>query len=207
MTELSRRDLAKQALQAGGFLTVLAALGLPAAAAAFDNPAKTNPFLNRDDLDDALKSLYMTYDSTSPYPHKFNDVLSKARLRGFEFYVTKGLEKEYVKHYLSTMKPVFKKIKEQVKKDGPEKGLYSMFEGTSAGFQLYERIDIKPGERSFPCPYKGTLENCKKWLGTFTIEWPMVCGKWCTPIWKGFADDIGIKINIQPGETCKVTLA
>ena len=58
-----------------------------------------------------------------------------------------------------------------VKQKGPDKGLYVMFERTTCSYQLFERINIKEGERSFPCPYKGVLENCKKYLGGFTIEW------------------------------------
>jgi len=184
-------------------------LNFPAMAQTFDylGPIKKNKVLQRDDLDDALKSLFMTYDSTRPYPHKFNETITKAQLEALECYILKGVEKEYVEHYITTMSPILKRIKQLVEKEGAEKGLVSMFEGTTCSYQLFERINVKPGERSFPCPYKGKLEDCKKWLGTFTINWEDVCNKWCIPTWSGFAKEIGININIQPGEECRVTLA
>jgi hypothetical protein len=214
MTELNRRNFAKQTVTWGGAaLTLLTFFNVPRAAwgAGAGNPLqaiKENPFLQRDDLSDALKSFYMTYDSTSPYPHKFNDVISKGQLETLEFFISKGLVKEYAEHYVATMAPVLQRVKQIVEKEGPDKGLWGMFEGTSCGYQLFERIDVKPGERSFPCPYKPALENCKKWLpNRFTMEWQDVCSKWCTPTWQGFAQGMGIKIAIQPGEICTVKLA
>ena len=217
MKELERRDFAKQTLKWGGALTLLTVLNLPRVALGAGpgpgsgNPLKTmqeNPFLQREDLQDALKSLYMTYDSTSPYPHKFNDVISKGQLECLEFFLSQGLVKEYAEHYVSTMGPVLQRVKQIVEKEGPDKGLWGMFEGTSCGYQLFERINVKPGERSFPCPYKQALENCKKWLpNRFTMEWQDVCNKWCIPTWTGFAQGMGIKIAIQPGEICTIKLA
>ncbi|MEI6127940.1 MAG: hypothetical protein WCQ99_15440, partial [Pseudomonadota bacterium] len=163
-------------------------------------------FLNREDLSDALKSLYMTYDATSPYPHKFNEVLTKTQMRTLQFHITNGIEKEYVAHYLTTLEPLLKKIKALVDTEGAEKGLYSMFEGTPAGYQLLERIDVQPGRRTFPCPYKEMLANCKKYLLTFSIEWNDVCSRWCTPTWTGVADRLGIPLSVTPGETCTVAL-
>ena len=104
MQECTRRELARQAAAWGGALSVLTILNFPGIAAAFKGPGnplakmKNEKFLQRDDLQDALKSLYMTYDATNPYPHKFNDVIVKAQLRGLEFYIQKGLEKEYAAH-------------------------------------------------------------------------------------------------------------
>jgi hypothetical protein len=209
MTELSRRNFGKHTIKWGGALSLLTVLNSPGIAQAFDylGPLKKNKFLKRDDLGYALKSLFMTYDSTFPYPHKFNETITKAQLRGLEFYVLKGLEKEYVDHYIGTMRPMLKMIKKFVEKEGPDKGLFGMFERTTCSYQLFERINIKPGERSFPCPYMETLGHCKKYLGTFTIEWKDVCNKWCTPIWLGFAKEIGIKISVHPGLECKVKLA
>jgi len=215
MKEIERRDFAKQTFKWGGVLTLLTVLN-PARAAlgagpGRGNPLKAmqkNPFLQRDDLQDALRSLYMTYDSTSPYPHKFNDVISKGQLEYLELIVSKGLEKEYVEHYVTTMKPILMRVKQMVKKEGPDKALHAMFEGTTCSYQLMERIDVKQGERNFPCPYKPALERCKKWLpNRFVMEWEDVCNKWCIPTWQGFANVIGIKIAIKPGETCIVKLA
>ncbi len=236
MSDHERRDFTKQTLKWGGALTLLAAFsparlifgagpgGPPGAApggppggkaggppAGMGNPLKMmqeNPFLQRNDLEDALKSMYMTYDSSRPYPHKFNDVISKGQLECLEFIVSKGLEKEYVEHYVTTMKPILQRIKQQVAKEGPDKALYGMFEGTTCSYQLMERIDVKQGERSFPCPYGPALERCKQWLPErFFMKWEDVCNKWCIPGWQGFAKEMEVKIAITPGETCVVKLA
>ena len=231
MNQLERRKFTKQTLKWGGamaFLSVLkpsrvalaqgppAGVGGPPAGAGgpppgAGNPLKVmqeNPFLQRDDLQDALKSMYMTYDSSRPYPHKFNDVISKGQLECLELIVSKGLEKEYVEHNVATMKPILMRVKQRVEKEGPEKALEGMFEGTTCSYQLMERIDIKQGERSFPCPYGPALERCKQWLPErFVMEWQDVCNKWCIPSWQGFAKVIGVKIAVQPGETCIVKLA
>jgi hypothetical protein len=120
----------------------------------------------------------------------------------------KGMDREYVEHYVMLMSPVLKRLKKLVEKEGPDKGLWGMFEDTPS-YQLFERIDEKQGERSFPCPYKGALENCKKWMRAedFFFEWQDVHEKWCIPIWTGFAKEIGIKIIVQPGDMCTVKLA
>jgi len=209
MTKLARRNFGKQTLKWGGGLSLLTALNFPAIAWAFSpmEPMKKNKILERDDLGDALKSLFMTYDTTTPYLHKFNETITKAHLRGLEFYILKGVEKEYAEHYISTMDPILKMIKKWVGKEGPEKGLFGMFERTTCSYQLFERINIKEGKRSFACPYKGKLEDCKKYLGTFTIDWKDVCNKWCIPTWSGFTEGIGINITIHPGEECRVKLA
>jgi hypothetical protein len=215
MKELERRDFAKQTLKWGGALTLLTVFNPLGAAwgagSSMGNPLKAlqkNPFLQRDDLQDALKSLYMTYDSTSPYPHKFNDVISKGQLEFLELIVSKGLEKKYVEHNITTMKPILMRVRKMVEKEGPDKALYGMFEGTTCSYQLMERIDVKQGERSFPCPYKAALERCKKWLpNRFFMKWEDVCNKWCIPSWQGFASVIGVKITIQTGEKCIVKLA
>jgi hypothetical protein len=168
---------------------------------------KNNPFANRDDLADAVKSLYMTYDTTSPYEHKFNEVLTKQQMRSLQFYINNGAEKDYVAHCISTAEPLLKRIKALVEKEGSEKGLYSMYEGTSTSYQLFEHIDVAPGSRSFPCPYKELLANCKKHLLTFSMEWNDVCTKLCTPLWTGIGEKIGMRLSVQPGETCTVALA
>jgi hypothetical protein len=203
MTGLSRRTFGRQTL----LLSCLTVLSLPGTAMAFFDKVKKDAFLKRDDLGDAIKSLYMTYNCTTPYPHKFNEVLTKTQLRSLQFNIDKGIEKDYVSHYITTMEPLLQRIKKLAEKEGAEKALYSMFEGTSCSYQLFERINVTPGQRTFPCPYKELLGYCKKYLQTFTIEWEDVCSKWCTPVWSGFADRIGITLSVQPGETCTVKLA
>lgn len=175
-------------------------------ASAMLDKLKNNSFANRNDLSDAIKSLYMTYDTTSPYPHKFNEVLTKQQLRSLQFYINNGAEKEYVTHCLTTAEPLLKKIKSIVVKEGGEQGLYSMFEGTSTSYQLFEHINVMPGSRSFPCPYKELLANCKKYLLTFSLEWSDVCTKLCTPLWTGIGETLGISLSVQPGDTCTVAL-
>lgn len=167
---------------------------------------KNNAFANRTDLADAVKSLYMTYDTTRPYPHKFNEVLTKQQLRSLQFYLNNGAEKEYVDHCISTAEPLLKKIKSLVEKGGGEQGLRNMFDDNANSYQLFEHIDVMPGSRTFPCPYKELLGYCKKYLLTFSMEWSDVCTKLCTPLWTGVGEKIGITLSVKPGETCSVAL-
>jgi hypothetical protein len=60
MTELTRRDFAKETLKWGGALSVLTVLNFPEVALARENAMLQNPFLQRDDVQYALKSLYTT---------------------------------------------------------------------------------------------------------------------------------------------------
>jgi len=208
MVDLSKRNFAEKTL----LLSCLTALGLPRTATAatasdFLDKVKNDPFLQRDDINDAVKSLYQTYNCTTPYPHKFNESVTKWHLRSLQFCIDHGIDKDHVNHYVTIMTPLLQRINKMVKQRGSETALYSMFEGTTCSYQLYERIDVKPGERSFPCPYKELLGHCKKYLGTFNIVWKDVCSKWCIPVWKGFADKIGVDISITTGETCRVELA
>ena len=202
MTEITRRTFGKQTL----LFSFLTTVSFPGTVMAMFDKINKNEFLKRADLADAVKSLYMTYDGTSKYLHKFNDVIVKTQLSSLQFHILKGIEKEYVDHYLTTMEPLLQRVKKLVEEEGSEIGLYSMFEGTSCSYQLFERIDITPGQRSLPCPYKEILGYCKQYLGTFPITWQEVCSKWCTPTWTGFAEKIGLKISILPGETCVVKL-
>jgi len=168
---------------------------------------KNDPLLKRDDIDDAVKSLYQTYNCTKPYPHKFNEVITKWHLRSLQFCIDHKIEKDHVTHYVTSMIPILEKIKKRIVEAEPDAALNGMFEGTSCSYQLFERINVKPGERSFPCPYNELLGYCKQYLGTFTIAWEDVCNKWCIPVWNGFADNIGVKLAIATGETCTVKLA
>jgi len=204
MEALTRRMFSKQTV----LFSVAVALFSPRTVSAADmlDKFKNDPFLNREDLGDAVKSLYMTYDSSSPYPHKFNEVLTKTQLRSLQFFINNNLEKEYVAHYVATMKPLLLHLKERIEKQGTEQGLASLFEQTSTAYQLFERIQIMPGKRMFPCPYKEMLANCKKYLLTFSLEWHDVCTRWCTPAWTSVAEAIGLPIVVEPGETCCVSL-
>lgn len=202
MTDISRRSFTKKSV----LLSCLAALAPAAPAMAMFDKVQKDAFLARDDLADALKSMYMTYDATYPYDHKFNESLVKDQLRNLEFSITKGINDKQIDHYIMTNEPILKRIQELVEKEGSEKALVELFDDEPCSYQLFEHINVKEGERSFPCPYKSNLEHCKKWLKTFTIEWSDVCNKWCIPIWKRSADIIGIEIEVKTGETCSVCL-
>ena len=202
MTQVSRRTFGKQTVLFSAF----AALSLPGQAMAFLDKIEKKKFLYRDDIGYAMKSIFMTYDGTSKYLHKFNDVVSKTQLRSLQFHFNHGLEKEYVDHYIATMEPVLKRIKQKVAAEGTEKGLALLFEDNPSAYQLFERINVNPNERNFPCPYKDMLHICEKYLKTFPMQWEDVCSKWCTPTWKGVTEKIGITVSVHPGETCKVKL-
>jgi len=201
---MTRRNFAKRAMGLG-FLSTLTLLNLPQPALAWLD----GKFSERNDLDDALKVLLKTYNSTEPYPHKFNDALVKVHLRNLDFAVRKGLEKEHAEHYVDILGAVIEKyIKKTIPKHGKDIFLWGVFERTSCSYQLYEHINIKQGERSFPCPFKGVLEQIQNHMGTYVITWNDVCNKWCSLVWHGFAKKAGgIKINIEPGEICKVKLS
>ncbi|RMF91980.1 MAG: hypothetical protein D6734_13325, partial [Candidatus Schekmanbacteria bacterium] len=159
-----------------------------------------------EDLSDALKVLVKTYSNIDPYPHKFYDALVKVHLRNLDFSVRKGIDKEFVEHYTNVLNPVIERhIKPAIQRTGNKDFyLWGIFERTSCSYQLYEHIDIKKNERSFPCPYKDILENIQKYLGTYEIEWKDVCNKWCIPVWERFAEKAGVKMKAEPGEICKV---
>ncbi len=202
MKEISRRAFNKKSI----LLSCLAALAPASPAIAMFDKVQKDAFLARKDLSDALRSMYMTYDATYPYDHKFNETLVKDQLRNLQFSVEKGINAEQIDHYIMTNEPILKRIKTLVEKEGSEKALVNLFDDEPCSYQLFEHINVKEGERSFPCPYKSNLEHGKKWLKTFTIEWSDVCNKWCIPIWKRSADIIGIKIEVKTGETCSVRL-
>jgi len=201
---MNRRDFSRNIL-AGGVLSALGLITIPERAEAWLD----GNFRNREDLGDALKVIEKTYSDTEPYPHKFNDALVKLLLRDLDFAVKKGVEKEFVEDYVARLGVLVNKhLKKGVDQFGNDIFLWAMFERTSCGYQLYEYIDIKEGERSFPCPYKFILEKIQKSMGTYVITWEDVCEKWCSAVWNGFAEKAGgIPITIEPGEICKVKLA
>jgi hypothetical protein len=200
-TGITRRSFAKK-LAGLSFLSCVTAMMTPEAALAWLDGG----FSERDDLADAMKSLVKTYNHTKPYPHKFNDALVKARLRQADFAVRKGLEEEFAEHEAHILSPILEgRVKRQVAEIGPDRFLFWNFERTSCSYQLYERIDIKEGERSFPCPYKDILEEIDRGLGSYKITWNDVCTKLCTPRMEAFAKKAGgVKFTIEPGEICKV---
>lgn len=202
MTGISRRAFNKRSI----LLSCLGALAPASTAIAMFDKVQKDVFLARKDLSDALRSMYMTYDATYPYDHKFNETLVKDQLRNLQFSVEKGVNAEQIDHYIMTNEPILKRVKALVEKEGSEKALVSLFDDEPCSYQLFEHINVKEGGRSFPCPYKSNLEHGKKWLKTFTIEWSDVCNKWCIPIWKRSADIIGIKVEVKTGVTCSVRL-
>lgn len=119
------------------------ALFFPAASAAgMLDKFTSDPFMNREDLADAVKSLYMTYDATSPYPHKFNMRVGQ-NTDSQPAVLHEQQSRKRIRHALpDNLEPTIKRIKALVEKEGSEKGLYSMFEGTPTSYQLLERINV-----------------------------------------------------------------
>ncbi|MBI5374738.1 MAG: hypothetical protein HZA77_04850 [Candidatus Schekmanbacteria bacterium] len=199
---VSRRSFTKKALGIG-FLSSLAIMNLPGSADAWLD----EKIMERDDLADGIKELIKTYDTTSPYPVKFYDGLVRVHLRNLDFAVKKGLAKEHADHYSSTLAPMIEKyVKNAIPIMGKDIFLWANFERTSCSYQLYEHIDIKENERSVPCPFKSILEYQNSTVGTYSIKWGDVCNKWCIPVWENFANMVQLKIKVEPGETCRITL-
>jgi len=198
--DISRRNFAKKLLSIGA-LSSLAVSLIPEAALAWLDGG----FAQREDLADAIKVLVKTYSDTKPYPHKFNDALVKMHLRNLDFAVRKGIWKERAEHYVWTLGVVVDRhIKKGVEMFGKDAFLWGNFERTSCSYQLYERIEIKEGERAVPCPFKPILDQIQKSMGTYQITWEDVHNKWCIPVWSGFAKNVGVEIKVEPGETCRV---
>jgi len=197
---LSRRDFAKKAT-AAGVLSALTMFSAPQAALAWMD-GKIN---ERDDLGDAFKMLIKTYSDTQPYPPKFNDALIKHQLRDIDFAVRKGLDRKFAEHYVLTLGTLINRyIRKGVEKFGKDTFLWGIFERTSCSYQLYEQINIKDCERSFPCPFKPILDRIDASMGTYKITWDDVHYKWCIPVWTGFAKVAGVEIQAEPGEICRV---
>ena len=95
---MNRRDFSRT-LFAGGVLSALSLITIPERADAWLD----GNFSNREDLGDALKMVEKTYGDTDPYPHKFNDALTKLLLRDLDFAVRKGVEKEFVEDYVARL--------------------------------------------------------------------------------------------------------
>jgi hypothetical protein len=157
------------------------------------------------DIIPAMQMLYQTYTDNIPYPHKFNDALLKAHLTYLDWAVKNNCWQQHVDHWVYTLDPILEMIKGWVPEQGADRALYGMFEGNSCNYQMFEKIEVRNGERLIQCPYKEMLEIVSS-LGTFSITWEDVHTKWCIPLWKGFAKKIGIDIEVLPGETCCVRL-
>ena len=184
-----------------GVLGSLALLTVPGVARAWMD----GKWSQREDIGDGIKALIKTYSDTTPYPHKFSDALVKLHLRDIDFAASKGLDKEFADHYVLTLGvPIARHVKPAIEKLGKDCFLWGIFERTSCSYQLYEHIDVKKGQRSFPCPYKPILDQILDKDVTYTITWKDVCEKWCSRIWNGFANTAGVKIKIKTGKTCKV---
>ena len=198
--DMSRRNFAKRLLGISA-LSSLSVSILPDAAMAWLD----GKFSEREDLEDAIKALVKTYSDTKPYPHKFNDALVKMHLRNLDFSVRQGIWKERAEHYVWTLGVVVDRhIKKGIEMFGKDAFLWGNFERTSCSYQLYEHIEIKDGERALPCPFKPILDQIQKGMGTYKITWDDVHNKWCIPVWEGFAKNVGIKLKVEPGETCRV---
>ncbi len=197
---ISRRKFAKKLLGISA-LSSLSLSIIPQAAMAWLDGG----FAQREDLEDAVKVLVKTYSDTTPYPHKFNDGLVKMHLRNLDFAVRQGIWKERAEHYVWTLGVVVDRhIKKGIEMFGKDAFLWGNFERTSCSYQLYERIEIKDGERCVPCPFKPILDQIQKGMGTYQITWEDVHNKWCIPVWSGFAANVGVKVAVEPGEICRI---
>jgi hypothetical protein len=163
------------------------------------------PDFKPEEIGKAMVVLFKTYSRTMPYQHKFNDALIKSWLTSLDFAVAKKEQKDFVEHYINTMKPILQRGKAKVAASGPEAALTTMFEGTMCSVQLFEEITVKPGERIFPCPYKGILDACRP-LKMFSIEWKDVCSSFCIPLYTGFGKELGVEIKMTPGEICSARI-
>ena len=36
------------------------------------------------------------------------------------------------------------------------------------------------------------------------VSWEDVHHKWCIPVWSGFASNAGVKVEVEPGEICRI---
>lgn len=202
--EITRRSFAKE-MAAFSLLSCLAAVSAPRRAFAWLDGG----FPERDDLADALKVIAKTYGHIEPYPRKFNDAIAKTYLRNLDFAIGKGLEEELAEHEARVLGALIERhINPAIKRTGrKDMFLWGIFERTACSYQLYEYIDVKDGERSFPCPFKGMLEQPQKRMGTYKISWSDVCAKSCMLRWKAFAKKAGgVEFTVEPGDICKVKL-
>ena len=166
-------------------------------------PAKIQVNWDYEALGKGLAALFSTYSDTLPYQHRFNDELVKNHLLFLGFLKREGLVNKFLAYNLERMSFILDRIKDLVGKEGKEKALFSLFEGTN--YQLYEAINVEEGRRSFACPYEPIIEMSKR-SGGFGFDRQFVCDNWCIPKWEGFSNNIGVQLEYQPGTTCRVVL-
>ncbi len=154
-------------------------------------------------LGKGVAALFSTYTDTMPYQHRFNDELVKSHLLFLGFLKKEGLINKFLDYNLERMSFILDRIKGLVEKEGKEKALFSLFEGTN--YQLYEDIKVENGKRSFMCPYEQIILLSSR-SGGFGFDRPFVCENWCIPKWKQFSSKIGVALDYQPGTTCRVIL-
>jgi hypothetical protein len=166
-------------------------------------PAKIQVNWDYEALGKGLAALFSTYSDTLPYQHRFNDELSKSHLLFLGFLKREELINKFLDYNLERMSFILDRIKGLVEKEGREKALFSLFEGTT--YQLYEGIKVEEGKRSFACPYEPIIEISRP-SGGVGFDRQFVCDNWCIPKWKSFSDRIGVTLEYQPGTICRVSL-
>lgn len=161
-----------------------------------------------EELGMAVRALVRTLSDRAPYPHEFNDALVKSTLTHIQFCRNHGLVKEMQEHQVKTLEPVLKRVKMVMEKAGdPELGLVGMFDRTACHYQLVKYTEVEPGVRRFPCPFKLVLEQGKR-IGQYDMTIEDVHQQWCVPTWRGYADYLGIAIDVSEchGEMVEVRL-
>ncbi|GIW11094.1 MAG: hypothetical protein KatS3mg061_2151 [Dehalococcoidia bacterium] len=157
----------------------------------------------------AVRALVRTLSDRTPYPHEFNDALVKSTLTHLEFCRQHGLVKEMQQHQVKTLEPVLRRVKMVMEKAGdPELALVGMFDRTACHYQLVKFTEVEPGVRRFPCPFRLVLEQGRR-IGQYHMELADVHEQWCVATWQGYADYLGVKLEISPcdGGMVEVRLA
>jgi hypothetical protein len=166
-------------------------------------PAKIQINWDYEALGKGLAALFSTYSDSIPYQHKYNDELAKSHLLFLGFLKKEGLLSKFLDYNHERMSFLLDRIKGAVEKEGKEKTLFLLFEGTT--YQLYEGIKVEEGKRSFTCPYEQIIEISRP-SGGFGFDRQFVCDNWCIPKWEHYSKKIGVALEYQPGTTCQVIL-
>jgi len=166
-------------------------------------PAKIQVNWDYEALGKGLAALFSTYSDTLPYQHRFNDELVKSHLLFLGFLKREDSINKFLDYNLERMSFILDRIKGLIEKEGKEKALFSLFEGTT--YQLYEGIKVEEGKRAFTCPYEPIIEISKP-SGGLGFDRQFVCDNWCIPKWESFSKRIGVALEYQPGTTCRVIL-
>jgi hypothetical protein len=166
-------------------------------------PAKIQVNWDYEALRKGLAALFSTYSDMLPYQHRFNDELVKSHLLFLSFLKREGLINKFLDYNQERMSFILDRIRGMVEKEGKEKALFSLFEGTN--YQFYEGIKVEEGKRSFTCPYEPIIDISMP-SGGFGFDRQFVCDNWCIPKWESFSDRIGVTLEYQPGTICRVNL-